>query len=104
MGRATSGDIRSFLTRLGEIYPHAATVYLLGGGALCLLGSPRQTLDIDYASNISTVDPMLQTAMEAVAAEMDLEIEPIAFDAFIPAPEGANQRHRLVGQFGRGQV
>lgn len=44
-----STNIRSFLERLGERYPGRGTLYLLGGSALCLLGNPRQTKDIDQA-------------------------------------------------------
>lgn len=45
------GMIEEFLARLGGRYPKQATLYLLGGGALILLGSSRDTLDIDYVGN-----------------------------------------------------
>ena len=44
----TAAVLRLFLQRLGARYPRPATLYLLGGSALCLLGSPRVTLDVDY--------------------------------------------------------
>jgi hypothetical protein len=41
-------QIRTFLEEVGKRYPQAAQLILLGGSALCLLGSSRPTLDIDY--------------------------------------------------------
>lgn len=40
-------QIRAWLTEVGNRYPQPATLLLLGGSALCLLGSPRATVDID---------------------------------------------------------
>lgn len=45
METVTAENIRAFLQRLSERYPRAGTLYLLGGGALCLLGNPRETRD-----------------------------------------------------------
>ena len=44
MGSLAEREVLAFLKRLGASYPRPATLYLLGGGALCLLGSPRRTL------------------------------------------------------------
>jgi hypothetical protein len=49
MRSITSLALQKFFTRLGQEIPARATFYLLGGSALCLLGSPRETLDVDYA-------------------------------------------------------
>ena len=51
MATITSDQIHAFLTELGSRYGHRATLLLLGGSALCLLGSERATLDIDYVGN-----------------------------------------------------
>ncbi|MCL4831458.1 MAG: hypothetical protein KJZ86_03420 [Caldilineaceae bacterium] len=51
MATITSDQIQSFLTELGSRYPQQATLTLLGGSALCLLGSERPTLDIDYVGD-----------------------------------------------------
>jgi hypothetical protein len=45
MEPVTSAALKTFLQRLGELYPNPAEFYLLGGSALCLLGNPRETLD-----------------------------------------------------------
>jgi hypothetical protein len=43
MEPVTLDTLQSFLQRLGERYPSAGILYLLGGSALCLLGNPRTT-------------------------------------------------------------
>jgi hypothetical protein len=93
-------EIQAFLQQLGERYPHAANLYLLGGSALCLLGSPRRTLDIDYTTNT----PQLQVVLDALAAEMRLELEIVPIEEFIPIPPQAETRHRWIGQFGQLEV
>jgi len=44
----TASGIKHFFQRLGELYSNPIEFYLLGGSALCLLGSLRKTLDMDY--------------------------------------------------------
>lgn len=53
----TVANLNAFLQRLGERYPHPASLYLLGGSALCLLGSPRTTVDVDQALDVEPVVP-----------------------------------------------
>lgn len=90
-----------FLQRLGERYPHSAKLFLLGGSALCLLGNPRRTLDIDYlAESPPDKAAELQATIDSLAAEMKLELEAVPLDEFIPLPDDASTRHRQVGQFG----
>jgi hypothetical protein len=71
-----SKQITTFLEAVGEQYPHKTKLILLGGGALCLLGSPRPTFDIDYAgSDLAKND--LQKLMDKIANIMDLEVEAV---------------------------
>ncbi len=73
---------------------------LLGGSALNLLGSPRTTGDIDYAgSDISK--SAFQKNIDHLAKDLDLEIEPVPFDEFVPYRESAEERQIFVGRFGR---
>lgn len=44
-------QINAFLTELGARHRLPATLVWLGGSALCLLGSGRPTLDIDYVGD-----------------------------------------------------
>jgi hypothetical protein len=93
------GMIQEFLARLGSRYPKQATLYLLGGSALILLGSSRDTLDIDYVGNDMQKDDF-QILIEEIAAELELETEPVPIERFIPLPEGNEQRKIHIGQFG----
>jgi hypothetical protein len=56
MEPVTSIALQQFLKRLGEQFLHPAKLYLLGGSALCLLGSPRETLDVDYSLESPSVE------------------------------------------------
>lgn len=51
MAAVTIERVRTFLTEVGRRYQQPATLLLLGGSALCLLGSTRATLDIDYVGH-----------------------------------------------------
>jgi hypothetical protein len=48
--------ILDFLERIGEKFPQGISLYLLGGSALCLIGNPRVTNDIDYTFESTTED------------------------------------------------
>jgi hypothetical protein len=44
-------DILHFLEQLGRRYDRQAELHLIGGATLCLFGSPRATLDVDFVGN-----------------------------------------------------
>ena len=46
MEPVTTANLKSFFQRLSQRYAGPATIYLLGGSALCLFGNPRTTLVI----------------------------------------------------------
>jgi hypothetical protein len=92
--------LQDFLIRLGSRYPKQASLYLLGGSALILLGSSRDTLDIDYVGDDTRKDDF-QIAIDEVAAELKLETEAVPIHRFIPLPEGNEQRKIHIGQFGK---
>jgi len=101
MGDIAMAEILDFLRQLGERYSGSGTLFLLGGSALCLLGNPRRTLDIDYIAECPPGEAAeLQAAIESVAAEMKLELEAVPLDEFIPLPDDVDTRHCWVGQFG----
>ena len=91
-------EIRAFLERLGEQYTQPLELYLLGGSALCFLGSQRRTIDIDCT--IESMSKELEAAIDDVARELQLEVEIIPIDEFIPLPPAASTRHQSVGNFG----
>jgi hypothetical protein len=97
--------LRTFLERLGEQYQGSATLYLLGGGALCLLGNPRVTVDVDYWYAVSSEEEArFKAAVEKLAEEMHLDVEDVPLDEFVPLPQGAYDRRQIVGRFGEIEV
>ena len=99
MDSLASETVISFLKALGERIPLPAALYLLGGSALSLLGHPRPTLDIDYAGSDRNPDA-LQREIMCLAEEMQLDVEPVPIEEFIPLPAHARDRAILVGRFG----
>jgi hypothetical protein len=98
----TSDILMTFLQRLGERSSNTATLYLLGGSALCLLGNPRSTVDVDYdLAAPQGADDELRTLIDRLAAEMKLDLEQVALREFVPIAPGADGRRKLVGRFGR---
>jgi len=102
MESVTAANLKSFLQRLGERYPGPATIYLLGGSALCLLGSPRVTLDVDYTVEVAPEGAArFRAVLAELAAEMRLDLEDVPLAEFVPLPPGARERRRAVGRFGQ---
>ncbi len=91
MATITIGQIYALLTEVGDRYPQPATLTLLGGSALCLLGSTRSTLDIDYVGHDLHKNE-LQRVIDLVAQEMQIEVEAVLIDGFIPLPEDSATR------------
>jgi len=102
MEAVTSATLETFLQRLGQQTSCTGSFYLLGGSALCLLGSPRTTADIDYAFEAEAGSlEQFQATVAELAAEMCLDVEAVPLDEFIPLPPQARERRRLVGRYGR---
>lgn len=99
MDNLNQTTIQAFLKTLGTRYSEPATLFLLGGSALSLLGSPRPTLDIDYVGD-DLIQTPLQKIIAQIAHEMQIEVEPVPIDQFVPLPKGAEERKRFVGQYG----
>jgi hypothetical protein len=76
---------------------------LLGGSALCLLGSDRPTLDIDYVGDDLHQDD-LQRVIEQTAQELRIPVEAVPITRFVPVPAGADDRRLLIGRFGSIEV
>jgi hypothetical protein len=98
----TSAAILWFLQRLGERWEAPSTLYLLGGGALCLLGNPRETRDLDYTVKVAPeILGRFQETASRLAGEMQLDLEEVPLGEFVPLPPEAEQRRRFVGRFGQ---
>jgi hypothetical protein len=103
MATITSDQIHAFLTELGSRYQQQATLHLLGGSALCLLGSERPTLDIDYVGS-DLHKNALQHSIEQVAQELRIPVDAVPIAQFVPMPTGADDRQLLIGRFGSIEV
>jgi hypothetical protein len=98
----TLATLQTFLQRLSERFTGAGDLYLLGGSALCLLGNPRTTVDVDYTfePDVDSVEQFEVTVAE-LAAEMHLDVEAVPIAEFVPLPPQAYERRRLVGHYGQ---
>lgn len=99
--RAT--QIKEFLSAVGDQTATPATLILIGGSGLCLLGHDRPTLDLDYAGEEQDAGE-LRALLERVAREMHVELEAVPLHQFIPIPSEAAGRHVPIGSFGNLQV
>jgi hypothetical protein len=94
--------LQTFLRRLGERFTGAGDLYLLGGSALCLLGNPRTTMDVDYTFEPDAASlEQFEAAVAELADEMQLYADPVPVAEFVPLPPRAYERRRLVGRYGR---
>lgn len=86
------------LTALGEQVPPGSQLYLLGGGALTLLGSPRPSFDIDFVGDDVHPSELHRTIMEK-AREMELQVDAVPIERFIPLPDGNEERSIYIGKY-----
>jgi hypothetical protein len=99
METIAADQLYAFLTELGDRYARPATLVLLGGSALCLLGSDRPTLDIDYVGDDLHKNE-LQRTIEQVAQELRITVDAVPIFQFVPMPTGADDRRLLIDRFG----
>lgn len=96
-------EIVTILQRLGTRLPSDSQLILVGGSALALLGSPRLTIDIDFIGD--DVHPnSLHRAIMQIARDMQIHVEPVPLERFVPLPEGNEERVIRIGQFGNLEV
>lgn len=101
----TRAEVDKFLSALDKRYTTAATLYLVGGGALLLLDSPRRTLDIDYIGHDMPIRwNELQHVIDELSHELGIKVEAVPLDDMIPLPMNFAQRHIAVGDFENLQV
>ncbi|MCP4428468.1 MAG: hypothetical protein GY803_28625 [Chloroflexi bacterium] len=92
-------QIEAFLIMVGKRCKPESTLFLLGGGALEMLGGARPTVDLDYVGNDLQPDK-LQQLMIQIADEIHIELEAVPIAKFVPLPTNAHKRAILVGEFG----
>lgn len=96
-------EIQGILQRLGERVPPSSRLILVGGSALALLGSSRLTVDIDFLGDDVHPSPLHQTILQ-VARELQIHVEAVPLEKFIPLPAGSEARSIRIGQFGNLEV
>ena len=99
MDRITSDTLEVFFQNLGKRIEGRVSFYLVGGSALLLLGSPRETIDVDYVIEPSSTE--VEGLIKQLSNEMQLDLEPVPLDEFVPLPAEAGARHRLIGHYGQ---
>jgi hypothetical protein len=87
------------LQLLGERLPSTFPLVLVGGSALALPGSPRPTIDIDFVGDDVKPNKLHQAIMQ-IGKELNIDVEPVPIERFVPLPEGSDKRRIYVGQFG----
>lgn len=92
-------QIENFLTAVGDRCEPSSTLFLLGGCALALLDGTRPTLDLDYVGPEQQITD-LQKLMTEIATDMQIEIEAVPIEEFVPLPQNAHRRAIIVGHFG----
>ena len=98
-----NAEIQTILQSMGERVPPASKLILVGGSALALLGSPRLTVDIDFIGDDVHPNP-LHSAIIQIARELQIHVEPVPLDRFIPLPEGSEERSIRIGQYGNLEI
>lgn len=102
MEQVTRKILEQFFQKLGERFDRPASFYLVGGSALLLLGSPRETIDVDYTIESSGKD--FDNILHQLSNELRLDLEHVPLEEFIPLPDQAAQRHRFIGRYGKVDV
>ena len=102
MEKVTKEILEQFLQKLGEQIASHVTFYLIGGSALILLGASRETIDIDYL--VEDSDKNIQKVLKELSNELQLDLEYVPLDEFIPLPAEAEQRHHFIGHYGKVDV
>ena len=98
-----NAEIQSILQSMGERVPPSSRLVLIGGSALTLLGSPRLTIDIDFVGDDVHPNKLHQSIIE-IAKELQIHVEPVPIERFIPLPKESAERSIRIGQFGNLEI
>ena len=98
-----NAEIQTILLKIGERVPPSSRLVLLGGSALILLGSPRPTVDIDFWGDDVHPNQLHRSIMQ-IGRELQIHVEPVPLERFIPLPKGSEERSIRIGQFGNLEI
>jgi len=96
-------DLQTILQNMGARVPPASQLVLIGGSALILLGSPRLTVDIDFIGDDAHPNALHQLIIQ-IAKELQIHVEPVPLERFIPLPQGSAERRIRIGQYGNLEI
>lgn len=98
-----NSSLVELLQVIGKSVPPASKITLVGGCALSLLGSSRPTIDIDFLGDDLHPNDFHKALLQ-LAAELNIYMEAVPLDRFIPIPDGSESRTIYIGQFGNLEV
>jgi hypothetical protein len=98
-----NAEIQTILLKIGERVPPSSRLALLGGSALILLGSPRPTVDIVFWGDDVHPNQLHRSIMQ-IGRELQIHVEPVPLERFIPLPKGSEERSIRIGQFGNLEI
>lgn len=97
----TPERLRRFLTRLAREFRRPARIYLVGGTSLLYQGLKAATKDVDLSATLLQPDHDAFTqALRRLSHELQMAIEEVSPDDFIPLPKETADRHRYLGREG----
>ncbi len=90
----TAERLRRFMTELAATAPRNrdGSVYLVGGGTAVLMGWRASSIDVDVFSEDDATFAKIQTIKE----RLQINVELVRPEHFVPALEGTSQRHVFV--------
>ncbi len=94
--------IEHFLRRLGQLVHHPGRIYLVGGAALVhqqVRGLQATTMDIDLALEV-TNEQEIETAIQQLKRDLDLNVELASPGDFIPLPASWQRQAQYIGRYG----
>jgi hypothetical protein len=98
-GELTRARLRALLREIARTAPRGRDhrVYLVGGGTAVLLGWRASTIDAD----LHGADDAVFRDVQAIKERLDVNVEFVRPERFVPALRGSDARHVFVETIGR---
>lgn len=96
---ADRSRLETFMRRFGAAAPKDGVCLLTGGATAVLVGWRAATIDVDLAL-VPEQDALLR-AIPELKRELEINVELVAADDFVPLPEGAEGRSIFVAREGK---
>jgi hypothetical protein len=94
-----------FLRRVAQDIRQPIKLYLVGGASYVYAGFLQQTLDIDFALEVTASDriPLIKTLRE-ISYQLEFVLDEVSPADFIVLPVGHEKRHESIGRLGQLEV